>query len=242
MSSRHARVQRGLGELDRPDVVLGDRDPRPVPARRMEDVGERPAVGDDPRRCARRAPRRSTPSVVMTPARNSSAITSMIPEPQIPVMPVSAAAAANAGSSDQARLPMTRKRGSSVAGSIRTRSIAPGAARWPPRDLGALEGRAGRARGGEQPVAVAEHDLGVRADVDDRASIRSALVRRLGEDHAGGVRADVAGDARQDVDARARDARAGRAPRRSCAPPGRWPARTARRPAASGRCRAGGGA
>ena len=73
-----------------------------------------------------------TPSSVTTPARNSSATTSMIPEPQIPVMPVSAIAAAKSGSSDQASTPMTRKRGSSVSRSIRTRSIAPGAARWPP--------------------------------------------------------------------------------------------------------------
>ena len=67
------------------------------------------------------------PSVVSTPARWSSAITSMIPEPQTPVTCVPA----NAGSSDQISLPITRKRGSSVSGSIRTRSIAPGAARCP---------------------------------------------------------------------------------------------------------------
>ena len=56
-------------------------------------------------------------------------MTSTMPEPQMPVMPVSAVAAAKPGSSDQSSEPMTRKRGSSVARSIRTRSIAPGAAR-----------------------------------------------------------------------------------------------------------------
>ena len=47
-----AGIQRGLGELDRPDVVLGDRDARAGtrPVALVEDVAERPAVGDDPRR------------------------------------------------------------------------------------------------------------------------------------------------------------------------------------------------
>ena len=67
------------------------------------------------------------PSVVRIPARWSSAIASMIPEPQTPVT----CAAANPGSSDQASVPITRMRGSSVSGSMRTRSIAPGAARCP---------------------------------------------------------------------------------------------------------------
>ena len=58
----------------------------------------------------------------------------------------------------------------------------------------------------------AEHDLGVRADVDDERH-RLGLVRLLGEDHAGRVGADVAGDARQHVDPRARDGRGGRARR-----------------------------
>ena len=55
----------------------------------------------------------------------------MIPEPQMPVTPVAAVAAAKPGSSDQSSQPITLNRGSSVAGSMRTRSIAPGAARWP---------------------------------------------------------------------------------------------------------------
>ena len=110
---------------------------------------------------------------------------------------------------------MTRKRGSSVSRSIRTRSIAPGAARWPPRDLGALEGRPGRARGGEQPALVAEHDLGVRADVDDerhaarrgaapRPGSRRPCRRRRGRRCTAGRRRGRPGG------------RAGRARRRSC--------------------------
>ena len=73
-----------------------------------------------------------TPSSVTIPARNISAMTSMIPDPQMPVIPVSVTPVAKAGSSDQASTPMTRKRGSSVSRSMRTRSMAPGAARWPP--------------------------------------------------------------------------------------------------------------
>ena len=60
-----------------------------------------------------------------------SATASMMPEPQIPVMPVAAVSLAKSGSSDHTSEPMTRKRGSFVAGSISMRSIAPGAARWP---------------------------------------------------------------------------------------------------------------
>ena len=67
----------------------------------------------------------------MTPERYISAITSMIPEPQMPVTPVFCVASAKPGSSDQRSEPITLKRGSSVSGSMRTRSMAPGAARWP---------------------------------------------------------------------------------------------------------------
>ena len=47
-------------------------------------------------------------------------------------MPVTCAFSAKVFSSDHASQPMTRKRGSSVSRSMRTRSIAPGAARCPP--------------------------------------------------------------------------------------------------------------
>ena len=46
-----AGVEGGLRELDRPDVVLGDDDPRPaLGGAVVEEVRERPAVGQDPRR------------------------------------------------------------------------------------------------------------------------------------------------------------------------------------------------
>ena len=105
---------------------------------------------------------------------------------------------------------MTRNRGSRVrvdADALDRAGRGPLAA----ADLGALEGGAGRRRGREQAVAVAEHDLGVGADVDDERRPRS--VGRLGEDHAGGVGADVAGDAGQDVDAGARMGAQVRGPR-----------------------------
>ena len=50
-----AGVQRGLGELDRANVVLGHEDPGPVVGGRVQDVAERPAVRHDPLACARRA-------------------------------------------------------------------------------------------------------------------------------------------------------------------------------------------
>ena len=69
-------------------------------------------------------------------------------------------------------------------------------------DLRALERRPRGARAGEQALPVAEHDLGVGADVDQQREL-VGQVGALGEDHAGGVGADVAGDAGQGVDARA---------------------------------------
>ena len=144
-----------------------------------------------------------TPSSVTTPARNSSATTSMIPEPQIPVMPVSA----------------TRRREGGLVGPgvdaddpearLERVAVDPDAldrARRGPlaaTDLGTLEGRPGRARRGEQPALVTEHDLRVRTDVDDERH-PVGLVRLLGEDDPGRVGADVAGDAGQHVDASAR--------------------------------------
>ena len=96
----------------------------------------------------------------------------MMPEPQTPEIPVSANASAKPGSSDQPSNPITLIRGSSVVRSIRTRSIAPTVARWPQRDLGPFERRAGRAGSGEQPLVVAEHDLGVGPDVDQQLDRR----------------------------------------------------------------------
>ena len=67
-------------------------------------------------------------------------------------------------------------------------------------DLRALEGGAGGGGAGEDAGPVAEQDLGVGADVDDEHEVVGA-VGGLGEGDRGGVGADVAGDAGQDVDA-----------------------------------------
>ena len=63
------------------------------------------------------------------PAIRISATASMMPEPQMPVMPVCAVTASKPGSVDHRSDPITRNRGILVAGSISTRSMAPGAAR-----------------------------------------------------------------------------------------------------------------
>ena len=98
---------------------------RPCPASSRHSA---PVLMDRSALLANRLPMPQAPNDAirpMTPARNSSATTSMIPEPQMPVIPVSPVASANPGSSDHSGLPMTRKRGSSVWGSTRTRSMAP---------------------------------------------------------------------------------------------------------------------
>ena len=96
------------------------------------------------------------------------------------------AASAKPGSSDHGSTPMTRKRGSSVVAVDADPLDGAGRGALAADDLGALEGRAGRARRGEQPAPVAEHDLGVRADVDDERH-PLGVVRLLGQDHAGRV-------------------------------------------------------
>ena len=192
--------------------------------------------GDDARPCARPARRRWCRRRRCTPARNSSATTSMIPEPHTPVMPaggrcavepglVRPAVAADHLDAGLERVPVDAH----PLDGARRRPL-------PARDLRAFERGAGRARRGEQPLPLAEHDLGVRADVDEELHLVAA-VRALGEDGRRGVGADVAGDAGQDVEAGAAAAHADvRRPGRRR--PGRWRARTAPSRAASGRCRA----
>ena len=150
---------------------------------------------------ARREASVETPSWLMMPARYISAMTSMIPEPHTPVTPVAAVASAKPGSSDQRSQPMTLKRGSSVSRSMRTRSMAPGAARWP--QLICAPSKAGPVgtRAGDQPPAVAEHDLGIGADIHQQGH-PVAEIGPLGQHHAGRVGAHMAGDAGQHVDAR----------------------------------------
>ena len=86
---------------------------------------------------------------------------------------------------------------------MRTRSIAPGAARWP--QLICAPSKAGPV-GLEQASSRSRLPSTISALVPTSTSsvISSVEVRPLGQDHAGGVGADVAGDAGQDVDARVR--------------------------------------
>ena len=104
------------------------------------------------------------PSVVSTPARYSSATASTIPEPQTPVT-----------WTRRTRPRPTRRRSRSRATAARaSRGRCERARRHPApradRTRSARPRRRGRwARRCEQSVAVAEHDLRVRADVDDEA-------------------------------------------------------------------------
>ena len=127
----------------------------------------------------------------------------MMPEPQMPVTPVLPGRLREGGivrpqfaadhlearlqgvSVDPHPLDRTRRRALAIA------------------DLRTLEGRARRRGAGEQLVLVAQDDLGVGADVDEE---RDLVVEpgRLGQDHAGAVGADMAGDAGQHVDPAAR--------------------------------------
>ena len=192
-----AGVERGLGELDGAHVALGDEDARPSRAV-VQQVGVGAALGD------------AAVAAGLLGGADQAGGVDDAGEPHLgdhlddagaaDAGDAAAVVGGNAGSSDQRSQPMTRKRGSRVAGSISTRSIAPGAARWPEEIC--APSKAGPV-GEEQAstlLAVAEQDLGVGADVDDQHQL-VRLVRRLGERHGGGVGADVAGDAGQDVDA-----------------------------------------
>ena len=68
-------------------------------------------------------------------------------------------------------------------------------------DLRTFEGRAGRAGRGEHTALIAEHDLGVRADVDEQLH-GGAAVRTFRQHRRGGVGSNVAGDAWSDVERR----------------------------------------
>ena len=70
----------------------------------------------------------------------------------------------------------------------------------PAGNLCTLKRRASRAGGGEQTVAVAQHDLRVGAYVHKQRH-RLALVRGFGEDHRGGIGPNVSGDAGQHITA-----------------------------------------
>ena len=72
-----------------------------------------------------------SPSAEIIPAKNISAIASIMPEPQIPVTPIFAIPSSKSESSDHRSQPMTFIFELRVFGSILTLSIAPGAALCP---------------------------------------------------------------------------------------------------------------
>ena len=231
-----ARVERGLGELDLPDVVLRDRAAPARPRRGRTRTSGRPATT----RGVRAA---SAPSIVPVGREH--------PREVELGDDLDDARAADAGDRGSPRSP-----GSSDQASQ-------------PIDLDAgLERLAGRCeparsrparRAGRSEICAPSNAGPVGLDAASRRSrlpstisafvptstmrlTSSREVRRLGEDHAGGVGADVAGDARQDVCARSRVDRQAELARRGAGAPRRRRARTARRRARSGRCRGAGDA
>ncbi len=136
-----------------------------------------------------------TPSVSITPARCSSAITSMIPDPQIPVT----APKSKPGSSDHISWPMTEKRDSNVARSTRTRSMAPGAARCPDEICAPSKAGPVGLEAASRRSLIPQHQLGVGADVYQQLQTL-ATMRALRQHRPGGVGADMAGDARKRID------------------------------------------
>ena len=127
-------------------------------------------------------------------------MTSMIPDPQMPVTPVLATFAGErrivGPHVDTDHLePRLERDGIDAHALDRARRGALTRA-----DLGPLERGAGRARRRELLMPVPEHDLGVGADIDEQLHVLGS-VRSLRQDRPRGVGADVAGDARSDVDA-----------------------------------------
>ena len=112
-----------------------------------------------------------TPSSETIPARNISAIASMMPEPQTPVTPVLAVACG------EARLVRPEVAADHLEARLERLAIdahaldRAGRGALAAGNLRALERRAGRRRAGEQPLAIAEHDLGVGADVDEQRQL-----------------------------------------------------------------------
>ena len=126
------------------------------------------------RRCAACAPPASPsmmPSGRNRPQIAISATVSMMPEPQMPVTPVERDRLGEAffvrpeiaADHLEARLERRAVDAQALDGARRGALAA--------ADLRALEGGPGRRRASEQPLTVAEHDLGIGADIDDEADL-----------------------------------------------------------------------
>jgi hypothetical protein len=95
---------------------------------------------------------------------------------------------------------MTLKRGSFVSGSMRMRSMAPGAARWP--QLICAPSKAGPV-GEEQASTPSVLPSTISALVPtSTSSVISSGGAGLGQHHGGGVGAHMAGDAGQHIERR----------------------------------------
>ena len=174
---RAAGVERGLGELDLPDVVLRDHE---LGLAGPEHVRECPSV----RHYAGRA---SGQRAVDRPVRREHACQVELGD-RLDDPGAAHARHVDVGESrlvrpgvapDRANARLERLRvDANPLDRPRRRSLAAG-------DLRALERRAGRARRGQQALAVAEHDLGVRAHVHDEVHLVTE-VRPFGQDDAGG--------------------------------------------------------
>jgi hypothetical protein len=125
----------------------------------------------------------------------------MMPDPQMPVTPVAAVAAQSPDHPTRGRPDHAEARlfGDGVNfhpfDRARCRALTAG-------NLRAFKGRAGRAGTGQDPRPVAQKDLGIGADVDDQHHVLR-LAGFFGQRHRRRISADMARDARQDIDPRA---------------------------------------
>ena len=177
-------------------------DARTAVASVAQDVAERPAVRDDPGRT--RGERAIDDAVLGDDAREVQ-LGDDLDDPR----PADAGDAGLAGRLGEVRRVRPRLDADDPEARLERGPVDAHALDGPRRrtlsaaDLGALEGRTGRAGRGEQPSLVAQDDLRVRADVDEQGHPVRQL-RFLGEDDPGRVGAHVTGDTGQDVDAGSR--------------------------------------
>ena len=209
--------------------MIAIRGPAPALVALVEDVAERPAVGDDAPRPFREPP---VDHAVLGDHTSQEQLGDDLDDPR-------AADACDAGLRDprrEFRLVGPRVDTDDPDPRLKRLAIDPDALDGARRrsltagDLGAFESRSRGTRGRKKPAPVAQHDLGVRADIDDeRHPLRE--VGLLGEDDARRVGTDVARDARQHIDpcprVSAKSQLGGRRPYRPIRREGEW--RTAER-------------